>query len=241
MRYIGSKNKISKEIAPIIQSCINQNTNLYIEPFCGGANMIDKINFRDKIGSDIHPQLIALLNHVGETVDDVPDSISFEEYKSVQNNKEKYPDWYVGLVGFCASFSGKYFGGYARNSRGDNSGSWSKGAIKNLKAQAKNLNNIKFRLCSFDSYNPKEYNNCVFYCDPPYKNTTKYKTGDFPYEHFYSWVRDMSKSNVVLVSEYNMPDDFKCIWEMDVSCSIDSNKRCGTKKIEKLFIYNGEK
>ena len=43
MRYMGSKNRISKYIVPIIQSYINDNTNCYIEPFVGGANMIDKI------------------------------------------------------------------------------------------------------------------------------------------------------------------------------------------------------
>ena len=39
-----------------------------------------------------------------------PDTISEEEYKKVKNNKDKYPDWYVGLVGFC-SFGSKYWGG----------------------------------------------------------------------------------------------------------------------------------
>lgn len=61
MKYIGSKNRLSKEIAPIIQSYINENTKGYLEPFVGGANMIDKIKCDNKIGYDSHKQLIALL------------------------------------------------------------------------------------------------------------------------------------------------------------------------------------
>ena len=36
MKYIGSKNRLSKEIAPIIQSYINEHTKGYLEPFVGG-------------------------------------------------------------------------------------------------------------------------------------------------------------------------------------------------------------
>ena len=59
MQYVGSKNRISKELAPIIQSYINDETVAYIEPFVGGANMIDKIKHHNKIGSDLHKELIA--------------------------------------------------------------------------------------------------------------------------------------------------------------------------------------
>ena len=43
MKYVGSKNKLSKELAPLIQSYITNDTTMYLEPFVGGANMIDKI------------------------------------------------------------------------------------------------------------------------------------------------------------------------------------------------------
>ena len=37
MKYIGSKNRLSKELAPIIQSYISKNTKGYLEPFVGGG------------------------------------------------------------------------------------------------------------------------------------------------------------------------------------------------------------
>ena len=44
MKYMGSKSRIAKDIVPIIQKCINDNNiDIYIEPFVGGANIIDKI------------------------------------------------------------------------------------------------------------------------------------------------------------------------------------------------------
>ena len=44
MKYVGSKNRLSKDLAPIIQNYIdNNNIKNYWEPFVGGANLIDKI------------------------------------------------------------------------------------------------------------------------------------------------------------------------------------------------------
>lgn len=45
MQYMGSKNRIAKELIPIIESYITSDTKGYLEPFVGGANMIDKIKF----------------------------------------------------------------------------------------------------------------------------------------------------------------------------------------------------
>lgn len=78
--------------------------------------MIDKIKHKKRIGCDIHKQLIELLKYAQEHETELPERILENEYKEVQQNKENYPDWYLGLVGFCASFGAKYFGGYARDS-----------------------------------------------------------------------------------------------------------------------------
>lgn len=146
--------------------------------------MIDKIKCENRIGCDIHKQLISLLQHVQEHECDLPERILEEEYKIVQNNKENYPDWYLGLVGFCASFGAKYFGGYARDSKSDNSGKWSAGAIKNLKKQLPQIKDVKFRNIRFQDLPLDKIKGYVIYCDIPYRGTTKYKTEIFPYEGF---------------------------------------------------------
>ena len=243
MRYVGSKSRLSKDLAPIIQSYITKNTKGYLEPFVGGANMIDKINCNNKIGCDIHKELIALLNKAKNEIDDIPDYILEDTYKEVKNNKENYPDWYVGLVGFCASFGAKYFGGYARDSKDDNSGKWSAGAIKNLKKHASNLKDIRFVNCNFLDLPKDKIKDYVIYCDIPYRGTTKYKTEAFPYEEFYKWANEMAKDNIVLISEYDMPKVFKCIWQKETKANFDSNRKSGdenNKRVERLFISNAE-
>ena len=237
MRYVGSKNRLSKELAPIIQSYITEETEAYIEPFVGGANMIDKITHHNKIGSDLHKELIALLNYARDNSELLPTTISENEYKKVKQNPDSYDAWYTGLVGFCASFGAKYFGGYARNNKGDNSGAWSAGAIKNLKKQSESFKNIKFECKSFLDYNPEEYKNCVFYLDPPYRKTLSYSTGGFPYEDFDKWCIELAKNNTVLISEYEMPaEHFECVWSKDVKLGISGQGDIKNKKrVEKLF------
>ena len=243
MMYLGSKSKLSKELVPIIHSYINDNCKGYIEPFVGGANIIDKIKCDNKIGYDINPYLIALLNHVKLTTDDIPEEITKEHYYDVKNNQSNYDEWYVGLIGFCGSFSSKFWGGYATHG---NNPKYKKTPFNqsrnNIIKQSVNLKDIKFECKDY-----KELDNLsgyVIYCDSPYKNTTGYNSS-FNHVHYYKWLRKISLENIVLISEYDMPDDFECIWSKKVKVNIDSNKKENDNKnnrIEKLFVYkNGIK
>ena len=59
---MGSKSKYAQYIVPILQKVINdKGINLYIEPFVGGANIIDKVKCEKRIGYDRSDTLIALL------------------------------------------------------------------------------------------------------------------------------------------------------------------------------------
>ena len=243
MWYVGSKNKIAKDLVPIIQSYITADTKGYLEPFVGGANVIDKINCSNKIGCDIHKELIALLQKAQNQPNDIPNIITEEEYTTVKNNKLNYEDWYVGLVGFCATFGAKYFGGYARSKADKYKGEKTAMAIKNLKKQAPNLKGIKFVNCSFLDLPKDKIKGYVIYCDIPYKGTTKYATTDFPYDEFYEWANEMARYNTVLISEYNMPSGYRCIWEKDTKVNFDSNRTAGDEsnmRTEKLFLCNAE-
>lgn len=238
MKYVGSKNRLAKDLAPIIQSYIdNNNITHYWEPFVGGGNMIDKIKCKNKFGSDIHPYLIALLKQAQIDTSVFPATITEEEYKSVRANPQNYPDWYVGLVGFCASYNGKWWGGYANGvkTKIGTIRNYTDEAIKNLIKQAPNLKGIHFNCCPFDECN--DVKGFVIYCDIPYRNSTKYATDEFPYEKFYDWCKKMSKDNIVLISEYWMPDDFECIWSKTLKCTLDKNSRID--KVEKLFKWRG--
>jgi DNA adenine methylase len=237
MKYMGSKNRLSKDILPILNSF--NDRQLYIEPFVGGANIIDKVDFKIKRGLDKNPYLIALLNYL-TTDGELPLSISEEEYYIVRDNKDKYDDWYVGLVGFCASYGGRFFEGYPRGKNNNGiSRDYTNEAIRNIEKQRKNLKDIKFKTMDYLNLDLSKHK-CLIYCDPPYRNSKPYKVsllGNFNSDVFWEWVRNQSISNPVIVSEYEAPDDFITMWEKD---GIKSNlKNNGTKtSTEKLFIYN---
>ena len=145
--------------------------------------MIDKIKCKNRTGSDVHKELISLLSYVKFNSDKLPHGISKDEYIKVRDNKDDYPDWYVGLVGFCGSYNAKYFGGYAGQCETkEGIRHYDQEAIRNLKNQSKNLQGIEFVHMSFLDYDPTKIRNRVVYCDIPYRDTTDYKTEQFPYD-----------------------------------------------------------
>jgi len=61
------------------------------------------------------------------------------------------------------------------------------------------------------------------------------------YDFFWEWCRNKTKEgHKVFISEYNAPEDFKCIWEKESSnnMSVNHTGHIMKKVIERLFIYN---
>ena len=84
MKYMGSKNRIAKDLAPIIQKYIDSGCKGYLEPFVGGANMIDKIDCDVKVGSDKNKYLIALLKYIVDNAAELPQEVTYEQYKRLK-------------------------------------------------------------------------------------------------------------------------------------------------------------
>lgn len=82
MVYMGSKNRIAKELIPMITQHLQPN-QWYVEPFVGGANMIDKIEHPYKLGADNNKYLIALLEAV-QNGQELPEYITKDEYIAVK-------------------------------------------------------------------------------------------------------------------------------------------------------------
>jgi DNA adenine methylase len=244
MKYMGSKSRIKKNIVPILQKIIDDNEiKTYVEPFVGGANIIDAIKCERRIGGDTHEYLIALLKHVRDG-GELPIEISKELYDDVRKNKntKKYEDWYVGAVGFLASFNGRYFdGGYAKPivKKTGKIRSFYDEAKRNIEKQSSNLKGIEFLFCDYRYFS--DFENCLIYCDIPYKNTKQFSTSkNFNHNIFWEWARQMSKKNIVIISESQAPDDFECIWEQEVSRTINTNNGNKKKSTEKYFISRGD-
>lgn len=235
MKYMGSKSRIAKYIVPILQEYIDKNNiKLYVEPFVGGANVIDKINCQEKIGNDLNEYLIEFWKEIQKgwnPLDDV--DMSKDYYDNVRVNKTNFPKYIVALCGLCATYNAKWFGGYAGivHTKTGVTRNYYDEAVRNVLKQKENLKEVNFR---HGSYLDLHLKNSLVYCDPPYKNTTKYKD-DFNHDEYWHWVRSMSKDNIVLCSEYTAPEDFKCIWEYKTIVTLDNASR--STATERLFIH----
>ena len=243
MVYQGSKNRISKFLVPIIQKYIDDNNiKTYIEPMCGSCSIIEKIKCENKIAADVNDELIALLRYVKSDpfLSIAPHDCNFEHYSEVRENRkqntEKYSKEYTALIGYCASYGGRYYdGGYGRDKTGRRNIYQER--VKNLKEDSILLKDITFMCCDYKKFS--DYKDCLFYFDPPYKGTKQYSIQNINYDEFYDFLRQLSQNNIVLVSEYNMPNDFKCIWQRERNVQQKSDRVAAEKATEKLFIYNG--
>lgn len=231
MKYMGSKRRIAKHILPImLNEAENHGITTWVEPFVGGGNMIDKVpDTYKRIGYDIN-------NHVIHAMIDIRDRPFdlLESFTSKERNKYKVGEAMSLYSHACivTSFGADLCGGYARESGSDDTtfcGYGKRNAIK----QSPLIQDVDF-IC--DSYANLSFNNCLIYCDPPYKDTSKYKTESFDYEKFYDWCREQAKNNVVFISEYNMPSDFKEVWRGEIKTNFSSSRKKATHNAtEKLF------
>lgn len=241
MVYMGSKNRYAPYIIPILQKTIDEhNVDTYIECFVGGANIIDKVQCKNRYGYDRSDTLIALLTQMSENFDGVLKDGNRELWDKGKGYVKDgiMPDDMslaeIGAMEFFASYcNGGFPRGYAKNTATRN---YFKEAYRNAEAQAPNLKGIKFGCQNY--WELAAPANAVIYLDPPYAGTKIYGYANQPkmdYEHFWQWVRDISKDNYVFTSEQTAPDDFEVVWEQEVKRT--TNKTNDFKAVEKLFIW----
>lgn len=230
MKYMGSKNRISKHILPIMLA-ERKPDQWWVEPFVGGANIIDKVDGK-RLGADINSYLIDALVAIRDCVNDLPknnEEFTEFDYKELRKSDEYK---YKGYAGFAFSYGGKWLGGWCRDGLGKRD--YVNESYRNALKQSQNLKGVKF---VNENYLDLELPKCsLIYCDPPYEGTTRYKD-DFDHKEFWQWCRDKGKEgHTVFISEYNAPDDFECIWQKEMASSLTKDTGC-KKAIEKLFRY----
>lgn len=242
MKYMGSKSRIKKHIVPILQEIINRNNiKTYIEPFVGGANVIDSISCNKKIGYDNHEYLIELYKKIQIAPDCLPKEVSREHYSDVRNcfneRSGKYPKWYIGAVGFLASYNGRWFdGGYSGkvSVKDGKVRDYFDEAMRNLVNQRKDILDIEFSHSDYSEIDIPDKS--LVYCDIPYRGVKQYSTSkNFDHDSFWDWARILGDKNIVVISEQDAPDDFMCIWEQEINRTLNNTKRI--KVTEKLFVH----
>lgn len=208
----------------------DRKDEVWVEPFVGGANIIDKVG-GERIGLDNNEYLIALYKYLqdGGVIEDR--LLSREDWYFVKNNKDLFPKWYVGLVGVLGSYNGNWFSAYGGGSftKEGNYRNYFDEGIRGLLKQ--DFSGIKFIFSDYKDFIMPE--NSIVYCDPPYALKNKRYKESFDSYSFFEWCREKAKEGFkVYISEYNAPDDFECVWEMEVS---KTNPKQKENKVERLY------
>lgn len=252
MQYQGGKSRISKQISEVIENEVlrwqeqnsevnscgyrererESNCDTLVSLFCGSCSIESKVNIPNKICNDKHPYLIAMWQGL-QNGWRPPTRITIEEYEHIRENKDENPAL-TGFVGFGCSFGGKWFGGLARNKRGNN---YCARAERSLLKDFEGLKNATFTCLDYkDVLIP---DNAIVYADPPYKNTTGYSLGEFDHDEFWEYMRKISKDHIVLISEQTAPDDFEIVWEKEQKRALDANKDNMFTITERLYKWKG--
>ena len=232
MQYCGGKFRVRKQISNIINQYTKNRP--FVSLFCGSCWVESLVKAPLRICNDANYYLIEMWKAFQRGEDFysylLPE-INDEDYLNIKENQDVNPPL-TALIGFGCSYGGKWFGGYAKNKRGDN---YFASSLNSCLSKIKTMQNVKFIYGDFQAVRIPE--NSVVFCDSPYNGTiSAWGTQRFEYETFYNYVRKLSKEHLVFISEYSLPSDFKCIWSDMISCSMKNNDN-NNKRKEKLFVH----
>lgn len=232
--YHGGKKRIGKDIAKLIADIynklpVNQRIKIttYCEPFCGMlgvySNVIPLLSEKDDFtfyAGDTNGSVIKMWQEAATGKWSPPSECSREEFEKLKHDGQETAN--KGFIGFVWAYRSKYFVSYFPNA---GNGRIEKNRADVLKI-SKVIGDVNFEKGDYTQFSLLE--NAIIYCDPPYSSSNQYYDDNrvqipFSNEKFWDWVRIMSQKNIVIVSEYEAPKDFRQIWASGV---------------EKLFIYN---
>ena len=232
MVYVGGKARYAKDILRVVLAG-SDRSRPYVEPFAGGFNTITRVT-GPRWANDNHRYLIAMFQALQAGW--VPPRIISEEfYIDVRDNRDRYSDPVVGWVGFAATYSGKWFGGYARGKAANGTPRDYVGErFRNIMKQVPALAGMRITHGDYSSMAIQP--GSLVYCDPPYANSQGYAgAGAFDSTAFYAWAEDLVRAgSVVYVSEYSAPDHWIDAWSRRVHSTLDQDT--GSKQeTERLY------
>ena len=223
VQYHGGKYRTGYDIAKVIAREVNKyekrtgiRLRAYIEPFAGMCGVFrhvpELLGDRRYIAGDISESIILMWTGLQEGWEP-PKSITEKIFHKLKYDK-KGPSAEKAYIGHGSSFNGQYFKGYCHKD--------SPHCLLNMRdrliEQAEALSDVIFVQGEYQRFGCVK--NCVIYCDPPYDcNTTVYKQSDgsrqFDFDKFVEWCQELSKYNLVLVSEYSRLPGSQQVYKSD--------------------------
>lgn len=234
MQYSGGKAGVARELSETVKR-LGAERRIYLEPFVGGGFMFAKTApfFPAAVAADANPDLILLWRAVADGWVP-PTEITPEEYRTLQHAA---PSPLRTFAGFGMSFAGKWWGGYAKNSRGDN---FAGAAARGIEMKRVAFEHAVDILCTdYRTLIPFATDQAVIYCDPPYADTLGYAgaPGQWDTEAWWDTAREWrSRGALVLVSEYSAPDDWTPCWSKDRRMSMRTSEGHQRTVTERLFL-----
>ncbi len=224
MRYLGGKSRIAKQLAAVIDQH-RQPGQLVWDAFCGGLSMSVALRKNGPVWStDANVALIAMHAAV-QAGWDPPGYVTAEEYDAARSLPDTDPR--KAFCAICCSFSGKWFGGYARS------------GARNYASNGRNaLLKSRFDAClsvvDFNAIEPQP-TAAMLYLDPPYAGTTGYAgVPPFDTSKFIQRVLGWAKRTHVFVSEYAFPVG-EVVWERAQITTVSRDKSKYVPAIERLY------
>ena len=225
MRYLGGKKRISKWVASHL--LVLPHKKKYIEPFVGAGSVFELVApaFQEAQANDLHPDLILLWQAIASGWIP-PDLISKDEYLRL---RDEAPSALRGFAGFGSSYSGVFFAGYCHRPYHKTHDIYERAyslAAKDSLLKAKmafanaTITNLDYREVKVDE-------NCLVYCDPPYRDTVGYKgTPAFDSDVFWAVAKTWTQTGAtVVVSEASAPPEWAILAEQTRAAFIRSDKK----------------
>lgn len=236
--YQGGKKRIGKRIHDVIVEVENDlELNLdYLEPFVGMGGVIKhfgKDNDKKLYASDVNKDLVLMWKALQKGWLP-PKKCSRQKYEKLKESKTHSAE--RGYIGVVASWGGIFFHAY-RLDYAKNKDFMAEG-YRGIADILPYIENIKFKHSSYEDVNPS---GMLIYCDPPYRGN---KLGlnkhsffqNFDHNKFWETMRKWSRNNIVFISEWKAPKDFKKIWSAKSHVIINQTE--AKKYNDNLYIHN---
>lgn len=238
MRYVGGKSRIASWVQVNLETFASRNS-CYLEPFVGGGSILARMAplFGTVEAGDAHEDLI-LMWQAAQSGWVPPERVTREEYEALRCAE---PSALRGFVGFGASFSGKWFGGYV-DQAWDNyhqrmTKPYAQAASRAVVKDAAKFSRVTFKHCDYTEWQPRA--GTLVYCDPPYAVGTGYNgIREFDSALFWRTAQAWAERGAdVVVSEAGAPKGWIVLAERERAHMLRATKGVAqNKRRETLFV-----
>lgn len=236
--YSGGKIIIGSKISKVLKAleqALYISKRPYLEPFMGCLGVLKHMTSDREhvIGCDINKDIISLFTAL-QVGWQPPVECSKEEWERLKASPISTAE--KGFLGISCSWNGSPFYWYRFKTKEEERKALEKSKQKFLELKEA-IENVTFMHSSYISLNPKDF---LIYCDPPYINNHVGKPDGLfrTFEHapFWEKMREWSKTNLVVISEWEAPEDFVKIWGTERFISSGKGRKA-KKFMDNLYIH----